>query len=148
MLGATIWLGFDRVFGWIPEPVQRTEPAVALAHAFPGLGSEFMPTLDEGAFLYMPTTMPHASIGEATDILAELDRRILSVPEVKSAVGKIGRVESPLDPAPISMIETVIEYENEFTTNDDGEVVRQWRDEIRSPQDIWDEIVAAAPCPA
>ena len=41
------------------------------------------------------------------------------------------------------MIETVIEYEHEFTTNDDGEVVRQWRDEIRSPQDIWDEIVAA-----
>ncbi|HKK70789.1 MAG TPA: efflux RND transporter permease subunit, partial [Candidatus Krumholzibacteria bacterium] len=147
VLGATIWLGFDRVFGWIPEPVQRTGPAVTLAHAFPGLGSEFMPTLDEGAFLYMPTTMPHASIGEATEILKELDRRILSVPEVKSAVGKIGRVESPLDPAPISMIETVIEYENEFTTNDDGEVVRQWRDEIRSPQDIWDEIVAAAAMP-
>ena len=147
LLGATVWLGFERVFAWIPEPVRETAPLAAVADTFPGLGSEFMPSLDEGAFLYMPTTMPHASIGEATDILAELDRRILSVPEVKSAVGKIGRVESPLDPAPVSMIETVIEYEEEYVTNADGEVVRQWRDSIRSPQDIWDEIVAAAQMP-
>jgi copper/silver efflux system protein len=77
-----------------------------------------MPSLDEGAFLYMPTTMPHASIGEATDILKELDRRIMSVPEVEMAVGKIGRVESPLDPAPISMVETVIQYKSEYRTDE------------------------------
>ena len=147
LLGATIWLGFGRMWGWIPDPVERSQPVAGLAHAFPGIGSEFMPSLDEGAFLYMPTTMPHASIGEATDILKELDRRILSVPEVKSAVGKIGRVESPLDPAPISMIETIIEYVPEYANSEDGETVRQWRDEIRGAQDIWDEIVAAARMP-
>ena len=147
VLGATIWLGFERVWGWIPDPIERTRPMVDVAHVFPGLGSEFMPSLDEGAFLYMPTTMPHASIGEATDILKELDRRILSVPEVKTAVGKIGRVESPLDPAPISMIETIIEYHPEYTTDENGDLVRLWRDEIRAPQDIWDEIVRAAAMP-
>ncbi len=143
LLGLTVWLGFDRVFGFLPDAVHDT----AVAEAFPGLGSEFMPSLDEGAFLYMPTTMPHASIGEATEIMKELDRRILSVPEVESAVGKLGRVESPLDPAPVSMIETIIEYEDEYTRNDEGEVVRQWRDHIRSPQDIWDAIVEAAAIP-
>jgi Cu(I)/Ag(I) efflux system membrane protein CusA/SilA len=117
---------------------------VGVAHAFPGIGSEFMPSLDEGEFLYMPTTMPHASIGEATDILKELDRRIMSVPEVEIAVGKLGRVESPLDPAPISMIETIIQYKSEYTVDESGQQVRQWRDQIESPQDIWDEIEIAA----
>lgn len=175
VFGATVWLGFDRVFGWLPESVRRNETVVAIAHALPGIGSEFMPSLDEGAFLYMPTTMTHASIGEATDILKELDRRILSVPEVEMAVGKIGRVESPLDPAPISMIETVIQYKSEyradergrrikfrydddlnaFARDEHGELIpdesgrpfRQWRDEIDSQQDIWDAIVAAADMP-
>ncbi|MBZ0170871.1 MAG: efflux RND transporter permease subunit, partial [Phycisphaerales bacterium] len=119
--------------------------------------------------------MSHASIGEATEILKELDRRIMSVPEVKLAVGKVGRVESPLDPAPISMIETVIEYKSEYRTDDegrrlnfrydtdsgtfirdehgelieddDGRPFRQWRDEIKSNQDIWDAIVEAADMP-
>jgi Cu(I)/Ag(I) efflux system membrane protein CusA/SilA len=160
VLGATVWLGFDRVFGWLPDSIRRNENVVTVAHSFPGLGSEFMPSLDEGAFLYMPTTMAHASIGEATDILKELDRRIMSVPEVELAVGKIGRVESPLDPAPISMVETVIQYQSEYITDergvrltfavdDDGqfERFRQWRDEIQSPQDIWDAIVEAADMP-
>jgi Cu(I)/Ag(I) efflux system membrane protein CusA/SilA len=123
----------------------------------------------------MPTTMPHASIGEATEILKQLDRRIMSVPEVEIAVGKIGRVESPLDPAPVSMVETVIEYKSEYRTDekgrrltfridsatgefvrdeqgelipdDDGRPYRQWREQIESPQDIWDAIVAAADMP-
>jgi Cu(I)/Ag(I) efflux system membrane protein CusA/SilA len=135
LVGATVWLGSDRVGGWLPEK------------AFPGLGSEFMPSLDEGAFLYMPTTAPHASIGEAIDIVKELDRRIMSVPEVEIAVGKIGRVESPLDPAPVSMVETVIHYRSEYVTGVDGEPVRQWREHIKTPQDIWDEIVEAADMP-
>ena len=175
LIGATTWLGFDRVFGWLPESVRRDDTVVQIAHAFPGLGSEFMPSLDEGAFLYMPTMMPHVSIGEATDILKELDRRIMSVPEVESAVGKIGRVESPLDPAPISMVETVIEYKSEYRTDERGRRIRyrydaqadrfardelgelipdehgrpfrQWGDGIQSPQDIWDEIVKAASMP-
>ena len=68
----------------------------------------------------MPTTTPHASIGEATDILKELDRRIMSVPEVVLAVGKIGRVESPLDPAPVSMVETIVEYHDEYLSDESG----------------------------
>ncbi len=175
LIGATVWMGFDRVWGWLPDSIRATDPVVKLAHDFPGMGSEFMPSLDEGAFLYMPTTMPHASIGEATDILKELDKRIMSVPEVKSAVGKIGRVDSPLDPAPISMIETIIEYESEYIVDEhnrrvlfaydddadafvrdesgnliedeDGKPYRQWRDEIDSPQHIWDEIVEASHMP-
>ncbi len=175
LVGVTVWLGFDRVWGWLPESVRRNTTMVEIAHAFPGLGSEFMPSLDEGAFLYMPTTMAHASIGEATDILKELDRRIMSVPEVEMAVGKIGRVDSPLDPAPISMVETVIEYKSEYREDDegrrltfrvdrtsgdferddsgalipdgDGRPFRQWRDGVESPQDIWDDIVAAADMP-
>ena len=170
--GATVWLGFDRVWGWLPEPVRQTETAVKISHALPGLGNEFMPSLDEGSFLYMPTTMSHASIGEATEILKELDKRIMSVPEVDLAVGKIGRAESPLDPAPISMIETIIEYKSEYANDENGrrlsfrydkdadafvrdefgELIedengrpfRQWRDEIESNQDIWDAIIVAA----
>lgn len=175
IIGMTTWFGFERVFGWLPDSIRRHETVTEIAHAFPGLGSEFMPSLDEGSFLYMPTAMPHASIGEATEILKELDRRIMSVPEVKQAVGKIGRVESPLDPAPISMVETIIEYKPEYRTDEsgrrisyrydraadefvrdergelipdaDGRPYRQWRDEIESPQDIWDAIVAAADMP-
>ena len=174
LFGTTTWLGFDQVWGWLPEKIRQQEPMVNIAHAMPGLGSEFMPSLDEGSFLYMPTMMPHASIGEATDILKELDLRILSIPEIKSSVGKIGRVESALDPAPISMIETLIEYADEYrldnkghrmlfevdSSNDfvrdetgmliedpDGKPFRQWRDEIQSPQDIWNEITKAARMP-
>ena len=91
-----------------------------LATTWKGFGKEFMPPLDEGSYLYMPTTMPHASIGEAMDVLSLQDRRINSIPEVELAVGKIGRVRSPLDPAPISMIETVINYRSEYIVDKDG----------------------------
>ncbi|WP_339910174.1 efflux RND transporter permease subunit [Symmachiella dynata] len=91
-----------------------------LATSWEGFGKEFMPPLDEGSYLYMPTTMPHASIGEATDVLSLQGRRINNVPEVELAVGKIGRVRSPLDPAPISMIETVINYGTEYIVDKDG----------------------------
>ena len=146
-------------------------------HEFPGLGREFMPPFDEGAFLWMPTTMPHASIGEALDVLQYQDLAIQSVPEVEGVYGKIGRAESALDPAPVSMIETVINYKSEYITDAagrhinfkydtdrgefirdaDGELIiddsgggrpyRQWRDHIRNPDDIWNEIVAAADLP-
>ncbi len=120
-----------------------------------GMGEEFMPSLDEGSFLYMPTTMPHASIGEAIDVLAKLDTAIKSIPEVETVVGKIGRVESPLDPAPISMIETVINYKSKYktdkngriVTDENGKAIRQWRDHIKTPDDIWNEIVKAAQLP-
>ena len=134
-----------------------------------------MPPLDEGSYLFMPTTMPHASIGEALDVLQTQDMGIRGVPEVDLVVGKIGRVESALDPAPVSMIETVISYKPEYKTDEaghrvnfrydeakggfvrdgdgepipdpDGRPFRQWRDHIRSPSDIWDAILEAADIP-
>jgi Cu(I)/Ag(I) efflux system membrane protein CusA/SilA len=149
--GVTIWLGFDRVFAFLPgagadgaDGSAWSRAWTAPRHTFPGLGKEFMPPLDEGSFLYMPTTMPHASMGEALDVLRKLDQAMLTVPEVEQVVGKLGRAETALDPAPISMIETVINYKPEYGVDGDGRRVRLWRDHIRSADDIWNEIVAAA----
>lgn len=76
---------------------------------FQGLGNEFMPELDEGDILYMPTTFPGISVGKAGELLQQTDRLIRSVPEVKRVFGKIGRAETATDPAPLTMIETTIQ---------------------------------------
>ena len=182
LVALTAWLGFGTIFGFIPRMAGRAgvqqkkireSPLWKVAsREFPGFESEFMPPLNEGTFLYMPVTMPHASIGEAMDQLQKVDKAINSVPEVSQVVGKIGRVSSPLDPAPVSMVETVIQYKSEYITDEDGrrkkfryrsdkqefvrdqdgELIpdpngrpyRQWRDSIRTPDDIWQEIVDAA----
>ena len=73
------------------------------------LGSEFMPPLDEGDLMYMPTTYPGVSVDKAREILQHTDKLIGSVPEVKRVFGKIGRAETATDPAPLTMIETVIQ---------------------------------------
>ena len=73
------------------------------------LGSEFMPPLDEGDLMYMPTTYPGVSIDKAREILQQTDKMIRTLPEVKSVFGKIGRAETATDPAPLTMIETVIQ---------------------------------------
>ncbi|MDD4862679.1 MAG: efflux RND transporter permease subunit [Alishewanella agri] len=168
LTGLSIWLGAVRVI-----PGLSTESH--LAHRFPGLSREFMPALDEGAFLLMPTVMPHAAISEALSILQQQDQAIATIPEVKTVVGKIGRADSALDPAPLSMIETLIQYHSEYKTDargkrlyfkydrqtdsfmrdSDGELIidprgrpyRQWREHIKSPDDIWQEIVQAAQLP-
>ncbi|KAF1073281.1 Cation efflux system protein CusA [Halodesulfovibrio sp. MK-HDV] len=124
MFGMVIWLGFGTVTSWMPNTIRATAPMAMLAHTFPGLGKEFMPPLDEGSFLYMPTTMPHASIGEVQDILAKQDKAIQRIPEVQSAVGKLGRAETPLDPAPVSMIETVINYKPQYLLDANGKRMR------------------------
>ncbi|WP_243545647.1 efflux RND transporter permease subunit [Pseudodesulfovibrio tunisiensis] len=124
LLGALIWFGAAPLTSWLPNSIRASRPAAALNHAFPGLGKEFMPPLDEGSFLYMPTTMPHASIGEVRDVLAKQDMGILDIPEVESAVGKLGRAETPLDPAPVSMIETVINYRPEYLVDENGNRLR------------------------
>jgi len=72
------------------------------------LGSEYMPPLEEGSILYMPTTMPGISIREAGDLLQRTDRIIVQFPEVERVLGKAGRAETATDPAPLSMLETVI----------------------------------------
>jgi len=71
-------------------------------------GSEFMPPLDEGSLLFMPTMLPNVSITEAKRVLQVQDAIIKSIPEVESVLGKVGRAETPTDPAPVSMIETII----------------------------------------
>ena len=211
ILGGTVWLGAHRILAWLPDRLRQTTAYSRLAHSFPGLGKEFMPDLDEGSFLYMPTTMPHASIGEVLNVLQKQDMAFSAIPEVESAVGKLGRAETPLDPAPVSMIETIINYKPEYlidrngrsrrfrfnpdatdffrdehgrpvpaadgepykTTgaftfengqlvpDPDGRPFRLWRDAldpelnpgrnawngIRSPDDIWDEIVLAGAIP-
>lgn len=123
MTGAFVWLGFDSFIGWMPSLLKETGPVSFMIHKFPGLGKEFMPPLDEGSFLYMPTTMPHASIGEVTDILKKQDMGIDTIPEIESAVGKLGRAETALDPAPISMIETTINYKSEYIVDSNGKRV-------------------------
>ena len=74
------------------------------------IGTEFIPPLDEGDLMYMPTTYPGLSIGEAREILQKTDRLIKTVPEVKTVFGKIGRAETATDPAPLTMIETFIQF--------------------------------------
>ncbi len=169
--GGVTWLGFNSMFGFVPDFMKSNALYSYFNHKFPGLGKEFMPNLDEGSYLYMPTTMPHASIGEALEILKTQDMAFTAIPEIESVVGKLGRVESPLDPAPISMIETIINYKpeyivdkyghrlkfkydedtEEFARDDSGDLIadghgkpfRQWREHIKNPDDIWDEIVKA-----
>ncbi len=72
------------------------------------LGSEFMPDLDEGDLLYMPSTFPAVSVGKAQQLLQQTDKLIKTVPEVKRVFGKVGRAETATDPAPLTMIETTI----------------------------------------
>jgi len=104
-------------------------------------GEEFMPVLDEGSFLLMPTTMPHSGVERVRELIATLDKRISSIPEIESTVGKWGRVNSALDPAPIQMFENTINYKTEYAADTNGKIFRQWRPHIKSTDDIWNEIV-------
>lgn len=189
LLGITIWQGFNNVFSFMPQAVKNTSFFIALEKEFPGIGKEFMPSLDEGSFLLMPTTMPHSGVEENTEVIALLDKKLNSIPEVENVVGKWGRVNSALDPAPTSMFENIINYKSEYmldedghrqrfkvndndayvlkdgstynpreddfrvihkedlTFDDKGEYFRQWRDKIKTPDDIWSEIINAAQIP-
>lgn len=147
LFGATALLGFDKVFGFLPDVVRTSAPVSAVAHKFPGLGREYMPPFDEGSYLYMPTTMPHASLGEVQAAVSGMDAAIAQIPEVERVVGKLGRADTALDPAPVSMVETIITYKPEYRQLENGDRERLWRDHIKSPQDIWDEIIKAADRP-
>ena len=87
-------------------------------------GQEFMPALDEGSFMLMPTSMPHTGVEENIRYCKILDRQIKAIPEIESVVGKWGRVNSALDPAPIQMYETVINYRPEYMLDEDGHRAR------------------------
>ena len=196
VLGLLSWQGLNNVFGIVAVGAEKVgwelhKSSVwkSMAHTFPGAGKEFMPNLDEGTFLLMPTTMAHSGIEENMDVIGKVDRNVASIPEVSSVVGKWGRVNSALDPAPISMFENTIDYVAEYMVDEDGRRLRfkvdnggnfelkdgstynvkrdgfrkigkealiedsrgsyfrQWRPEINSPDEIWDEIVEASKVP-
>ncbi len=100
------------------------------------LGSEFMPTFDEGDLLFMPTTLPGVSIQEAGQILQQTDRLIKTLPEVKSVFGKVGRADTATDPAPLTMIETTIQLKPKS----------EWRDGV-TLDDIIGELDATVRLP-
>ncbi len=127
VFGVTTWVGFNNTFGFFAKGfdmlhwnIRTTGVWSAMAHTFPGTGKEFMPSLSEGSFLLMPTSMPHAGVEENTRVVQQLDMRLAGIPEVELAVGKMGRVESALDPAPISMYENIINYKTEFIVDEKG----------------------------
>lgn len=196
LFGITAMQGIDKIFGFIPNGleaiglnVRQTDTWEYLNKKFPGVGKEFMPPLDEGSYLLMPTTMSHSGVEENIDVIKKVDAFVAQIPEVESVVGKWGRVNSALDPAPISMFENTIVYKPEYMVNEDGhrlrfktdkdgnyllkdgtkhhpekdgfrnlkreeliedgkgEYYRQWRDHIKSPDDIWTEIVKSTKVP-
>jgi Cu(I)/Ag(I) efflux system membrane protein CusA/SilA len=105
--------GYRPVIGWVLRwraLALLAAVAALAATAYPArkLGTEFMPTLDEGTLLYMPTTLPSLSVTKSAEILQQQDRIIRSFPEVRSVFGKAGRANSATDPAPLEMFETVI----------------------------------------
>ena len=95
-----------------PKATLATAIAVALLTAWPmtRLGSEFMPPIDEGDLLYMPSALPGLSAGKVSELLGQTDRLIKTIPEVQSVFGKAGRAESATDPAPLEMFETTIQF--------------------------------------
>jgi len=102
-------------------------PAVTLVLgvlAWRSFGKEFMPTLNEGSFLLMPTSMPHSSIEKNLEYIEILDKRLAAIPEVEVAVGKWGRVNSALDPAPVQMFENTVNYRSEYILDENGHRMR------------------------
>ncbi|OFY69295.1 MAG: cation transporter [Bacteroidetes bacterium RIFCSPLOWO2_12_FULL_37_12] len=127
LIGFTVWLGSEKMFGWLANAsgklginLRQTEGWEFLIHKFPGVGKEFMPSLNEGSFLLMPTTMAHSGVEENLDVIALLDKRVRAIPEVEQVVGKWGRVNSALDPSPVSMFENLINYKPEYILNEEG----------------------------
>ncbi|KAA6334971.1 Cation efflux system protein CusA [termite gut metagenome] len=127
-LGILIWLGFDKTLGFVANGVEavgwktfrQTNFWQASSSKFPGIGEEFMPSLNEGSFLLMPTSMPHTGIEQNLQYIETLDKRISHIPEVEITVGKWGRVNSALDPAPSQMFENTINYRSEYILDENG----------------------------
>jgi len=130
--GIMVWLGFNRIFGFIATGFEKagwnnfrqTSVWQGFVNTFPGTGKEFMPSLNEGSFLLMPTSMPHSSIEKNLDYIKTLDKRLATIPEIEIAVGKWGRVNSALDPAPIQMFENTINYHSEYILDENGHRMR------------------------
>ena len=197
LLGLLAWQGFEKTFGFAATGIEKagwknfrkTTVWQSPSALFPGTGKEFMPSLNEGSFLLMPTSMPHSGIQKNLEYVETLDKRLSAIPEVEIAVGKWGRVNSALDPAPVQMFENTINYRSEYILDENGhrmqfkvdrdgnyilksgskynpekegfkvipadslvpekngEYFRQWRPEIKKPDDIWNEIVKVTDIP-
>jgi copper/silver efflux system protein len=127
-----------------PDPKERDAEAarglevVQERRILSGIGREFMPPLDEGSFLYMPSLLPQAGLGPAVEVNAKQDMAIASVPEVESVVGKLGRAESALDPAPIGMMESIIilKPESEWRHFPVKRVFADWPGWLKTPL-VW-----------
>lgn len=122
--GVVIWIGFDKTFGFVGNGIRESKVWQTMAHTFPGIGSEFMPSLNEGSYLLMPTSMPHTGVENSRRVVGLMDMAINSIPEVDMVVGKMGRTESALDPAPISMYENIINYKPEYSVDENGHRLR------------------------
>ncbi len=124
-----------------PDPAERAAEEAAGTRVvregriLPGLGREFMPPLDEGSFLYMPSLLPQGSLSQAIQVNSKQDLAISGVPEVESVVGKIGRAETALDPAPIGMMETIVNLkpEDEWRTRPVERFFSGWPGFLRAP---------------
>ena len=129
LFGVMVWMGTERILGFMADGLEKIgwknfrQTAVweGPAKTFPGIGKEFMPSLNEGSFLLMPTSMPHSSIEKNLDYIETLDKRLSAIPEVEIAVGKWGRVNSALDPAPVQMFENTISYRPEYILDENGQ---------------------------
>ncbi|WFE83492.1 efflux RND transporter permease subunit [Parabacteroides chongii] len=116
---------YERILRWCLSHrwLFMTVPAATIVFGFMiwmGIGKEFMPSLNEGSFLLMPTSMPHTGVAQNLDYIEALDKRLAAIPEVETAIGKWGRVNSALDPAPAQMFENTINYRPEYILNEDG----------------------------
>jgi len=113
-------------FRW-PVVIATVVALVLTIPVYRSLGSEFMPPMNEGSILYMPTSVPGMSIEEATNVLQTMDAELKKFPEVERVFGKVGRSTSPTDPAPLSMIETNIMLKPQS----------EWRDDM-----TWDKLIS------
>ncbi len=143
VLGLGGWFGLPTVLKPVEQLVEilgvkpnELPGYVDLKHSFTGLESDDWIALDEGSWFYMPTLYPAASFSQAMQVLQAQDVLIKQIPEVQDVLGKIGRVESALDPAPASMVETYVMLKSRD----------QWREGI-SMRDVWDQINSVATLP-
>lgn len=129
LFGSMVWLGSAKIFGFAAigfeklgwDTFRQTAVWEKTEKSFPGIGKEFMPSLNEGSFLLMPTSMPHTGIEKNLEYVETLDKRLSAIPEVEIAVGKWGRVNSALDPAPVQMFENTISYRPEYILDENGQ---------------------------
>lgn len=143
LLGVGAWIGLPTVLKpaekgakLLGANLDEVPGYVELKHTFTGLESDDWIALDEGSWFYMPSLYPAASFSQAMEVLQTQDALIKEIPEVKDVLGKIGRVESALDPAPAAMIETYVMLKP----------TSEWREGVTT-QDIWEQINAVATLP-